>query len=120
MGAKFGKPPAPLPATAFRNPDPRGCLDSIAHGVISWTLAKKEDMMSKDKGNSVFRAVMKGTQDRTNTEAERRRNAELEARTRRERERLERESKRIAAEEAQRQRAEAAHQRAEEDRRRRR
>lgn len=99
---------------------PGGSLDSIAHAVISWTFAKKEDMMSKDRGNSVFRAVMKGTQDRTNTEAERRRNAELEVRTRRERERLEKESRRIAAEEDKRQRTEAAHQRAEEDRRRRR
>lgn len=60
MRAKFGDPPAPLPATAFRNPDPRGSLLALAHGVISWTLAKKEDMMSEDKNEEIRRKVMKG------------------------------------------------------------
>ena len=51
--------------------------------------------MAKDKGNRVFREVMKGTRDRTNTDAERRRNADLEARTKREADRLAKETKRI-------------------------
>jgi len=76
-------------------------------------------MMAKDKGNRVFREVMKGTRDRTNTDAERRRNADLEARTKREADRLAKETKRINDMMDRQRRAEAAHQRAEEDRRKR-
>jgi hypothetical protein len=76
-------------------------------------------MMAKDKGNRVFREVMKGTRDRTNTDAERRRNADLEARTKREADRLAKETKRINDMMERQRRAEAAHQRAEEDRRKR-
>jgi hypothetical protein len=76
-------------------------------------------MMAKDKGNHVFREVMKGTRDRTNTDAERRRNADLEARTKREADRLAKETKRINDMMERQRRAEAAHQRAEEDRRKR-
>jgi hypothetical protein len=75
--------------------------------------------MAKDKGNRVFREVMKGTRDRTNTDAERRRNADLEARTKREADRLAKETKRINDMMERQRRAEAAHQRAEEDRRKR-
>jgi len=75
--------------------------------------------MAKDKGNRVFREVMKGTRDRTNTDAERRRNADLEARTKREADRLAKETKRINDMMDRQRRAEAAHQRAEEDRRKR-
>ena len=44
--------------------------------------------MARDKGNKVFREVMKGTRDRTPTPAERRASAESERRVKAERERL--------------------------------
>jgi hypothetical protein len=76
-------------------------------------------MMAKDKGNKVFREVMKGTRDRTNSDAERKRNADLEARTKREADRLKRETDKTNAEMERQRRADAAHARAEEDRRKR-
>jgi hypothetical protein len=62
---------------------------------------------------------MNVTRDRTNTDAERRRNADLVARTKREADRLAKETKRINDMMERQRRAEAAHQRAEEDRRKR-
>lgn len=54
----FGNPPGPPPVRFVRNPDPRGCLAPIAHGVLSWTLTTKEDMMTRD--DETFRKVMEG------------------------------------------------------------
>lgn len=73
--------------------------------------------MTRDKGNSVFRKVMDGTKDRTNTDAERKRNEELERQRRDEAKRLAQETQRIKIMMDKQARAEAAHQRAEEDRR---
>lgn len=62
MGAEIIDPPAPLPGPAFRNDDPRGSLDAITHGVIPWTLEKKEDIMSNDKeyDSEVYEQVLRG------------------------------------------------------------
>ena len=70
MRAKFTSPPAPPPVRFVRNPDPRGCLASIAHAVLSWTLATKEDMMTRD--DETFRKVMEGIKNNKGlTQAER-------------------------------------------------
>ena len=70
MHQNFGNPPAPLHGRNFRNPDPRGCLASIAHGVLSWTLATKEDIMPNDR--ETFDKVLKGLQKgKAPTQAER-------------------------------------------------
>ena len=62
MRGKFTDPPPVPPGGIFRNPDPRGCLASIAHSVLSWTLATKEDMMSNDKeyDREVYEKVLRG------------------------------------------------------------
>lgn len=56
MRAEIGNPPAVPFGGNFQNDDPRGCLASIAHAVIYWTIATKEDMMSKD--DETFRKVL--------------------------------------------------------------
>ena len=62
MRLEFTSPPGPPPVLFVRNPDPRGCLDSIAHAVLSWTLATKEDLMSNDKeyDREVYEKVLRG------------------------------------------------------------
>lgn len=63
------RPPRSQPPR-FETVTTGGCLASIAHAVISWTLAKKEDMMSKD--DETFRRVLAGLQKgKAPTQAER-------------------------------------------------
>lgn len=73
--------------------------------------------MSKDKGNRVFREVMKGTRERTPTAAERAKDAQREAEYKRESDRIKAESAAINAELDRQRRSDLAHARAEEERR---
>jgi hypothetical protein len=74
-------------------------------------------MMARGKEDNVFREVMKGTRNRTNTDAERKRNAELEARTKRHAEQLKRETAKANAMVDRQRRTDLAHARAQEERR---
>lgn len=73
--------------------------------------------MVRDKGNKVFREVMKGSRDRTPSPAERARDEASAERVENERKRLASETKRIAAETDRLRRSDIAHARAEQDRR---
>src|SRR5688572_23525370 len=65
----LARPARPTPET-FETPTPGGLLPSLAHGVISWTLATKEDIMSKD--DETLRRVLAGLQKgKAPTQAER-------------------------------------------------
>jgi len=73
--------------------------------------------MARDKGNKVFREVMKGTRDRTPSAADRARDEANAKRIEDERKRLASETKRIAAEADRLRRSDIAHARSEQDRR---
>lgn len=73
--------------------------------------------MARDKGNKVFRAVMKGLRDRTPTDAERRADEASAKRIETERKRLAAIAERDRKAEVARQQAEAAHAAAEAERR---
>lgn len=70
-----------------------------------------------DKGNEVFKAVMRGTSTRTPSSAERAKDAQRAAEVKRESDRIKAESAAINAELDRQRRAELAHAQAEEDRR---
>jgi len=73
--------------------------------------------MPREKGNRVFRDVMKGTRERTPSEAEKAKDAQRASDLKRESDRIKAESKAINADLERQRRSDLAHARAEEERR---